>query len=84
MSDLWGWQDFNYLGGKSGMDSRRAAFLLYDFVNKFGVDDFKIVSTEGNFQNQALQVIYKIPKGYTDDQIEDLWHAELERWVEAH
>ena len=81
---MWGWQDFSYLGGKSKMDSRRAAFLVFDFINEFEINDFKVVRSSGDWQNQRIEIVYKIPKGRTVEQIDDAWYEYTEKWVEEH
>ena len=81
---IWGWQDFSYVSGKSKMDSRRAAFQVFDFINEFGIEQFQVVSSNGDWQNQRIEIVYKVPEGYTHDKIDDLWYLELQKWVEAH
>lgn len=73
----WEWADFNYLSLKNGMDSRRAAFLLYDFLNMFGIEKFQIVSSNGNFQNQSISIVYQVPEGYTEEQVSDKWYEHI-------
>lgn len=80
----WMWADFNHTNGKSQTDSRRAAFWLHDFVNEFRIENFQIIGSIGEWQNQRLEVLYKIPAGLTLDQIENKWAKIISDWVEAH
>ncbi len=80
----WIWMDFNYKGGKSRMDSRRAAFWLHDFVNEFGVEQFQVINTEGEFQNKRIEILYRLPSGRNEEQIELEWADFINNWVQGH
>ncbi len=73
----WAWANFDYISLKGGMDSRNAAFLLYDFLNMFGIKDFHIVSSNGEFQNQSISIVYIEPPKYKDGEIEDKWYEHI-------
>lgn len=75
--EIWSWADFKYVSLKDGMDSRRAAFLLYDFLNMFSIIEFQIVSSDGNFQNQSISIVYRQPVGYEEGEIEDIWYEHI-------
>lgn len=78
----WEWFDFSYISSADRMDSRRAAFLLYDFINMFNIEDFKILSSFGEFQNQRIEIAYIKPSKYKDDEIEDLWYEHIKKFTE--
>ena len=78
--NIWGWADFSQIHGKSKMDSRRAAHLVYDFVNMFQIEEFTIVASFGEWQNQRIEVVYKYPSLDSDsDVIEDDWYEYIIR-----
>lgn len=79
--DIWSWQDFNYISLKNGMDSRRAAFLLYDFLNMFSIKEFRIIQSDKNFQNTAITIVYMEPPENKRD-IEDEWYEYLKKLQE--
>lgn len=80
----WEWADFSYLGSEDKMWARRAAFLLYDFVNLFDIDEFKIVNSTGETTNQRIEVVYKKPDWFDDEEIDDVWHNYLQEIAETH
>lgn len=81
-STEWYWQDFNYISGKSRMDSRRAAFLVYDFVNMFNIEDFKVLSSDGEWQMKTIEIVYRTEQD--PEEIENKWYEYLEEWKEKH
>lgn len=73
----WAWQDFNHISLKGGMDSRRAAFLLFDFLNMFHIEKFEIIESSGGFQSQSITIVYVEPAKYKDGEIEDKWYEYI-------
>ena len=75
---VWKWQDFNYIA-IGNTDSRRAAFLLYDFLNMFHIDKFQVIASFGEHQNQSITIVYVEPTKYRDDEIEDRWYEHIKK-----
>ncbi len=85
MSDVqWHWEDFSYAPSKSGMDSRRAAFWLYDFINLFGISTFHIISSTGEFNTQSITIVYSMPNGLDENKVYEKWKDYRNKWKESH
>ncbi len=80
----WFWMDFEYISGKSKMDSRRAAFLLFDFINRYSIEQFQVIQTDGEWQNARITAVYQMPKGWDEDKLEEDWADFIENWKEKH
>lgn len=78
----WYFQEFSYVA-IGNMDSRRAAFLLYDFINIFDIEDFKVIQSDGEWQKTRIEIVYKQPEGYVHDEIEDRWYKHLKNLTES-
>lgn len=81
-STEWYWQDFNRIEGKSRMDGRRAAFLVYDFINMFNIEDFKVLSSDGEWQMKTIEIVYRTQQD--PEEIENKWYKYLEGWKDKH
>lgn len=76
----WKWIDFSLVKHSSGRDSFRASHQLYEFITMFGIDDFKVIQQDGEWQNASIEAVYKSPEKYKKDEVEDKWYEYLESW----
>ena len=80
----WEWMDFSYKSGKSGMDSYRAAFQVYEFITMFNIEQFAVIQQDGEAQNARIEIVYRPPRGVATDDLESLWSHHLKTWSETH
>ncbi len=81
---MWYWMEFSRIDGESRMDSRRASFLLYDFVREYGIEHFQVIGMSSEWQNQRIEALYRLPSGMTEEQVEDGWQEYKETWRREH
>lgn len=80
----WIWADFSYIGGKSRRSGRLAVFLLHDFVREFAIEQFEVIASFGEWQNLRIEILYRLPAGRDEDQIEAEWADFKEDWIAKH
>jgi hypothetical protein len=78
----WEFQGFSQV--TTARDGRRAAFLLYDFIREFAITDFHVVGSTGEFNNQRIEIVYRIPEGRVSEQIELEWIDFIKDWKNKH
>lgn len=80
---MWKWIDFSYVGKEDKMDSYRASHQLFEFINMFDIEDFKVVQQDGEWQNARIEVVYRVPNKYKADEVEDKWYEYLGNWRQS-
>jgi len=81
---VWSWEDFNNIDGVSGMDTRRAGFLLFDFINMFYIVNFQIIQSSGDGRNERITIVYVAPHKYKDGEVEEKWYEYIKAWKGTH